>query len=87
MKMYVTKHNRKKENVSSVPNAIAYKFIRGFITSNEFNEVAESLFIKKLNKQQVNTVMEEIKWLFRNYPGLEVMVKQDEKGNITRYTI
>ena len=40
-----------------------------------------------MNKQQVSDAMTEVKWLFRNYQGLEVMTLQDEKGNVTRFEL
>ena len=87
MKMCTKKNKKSKESVNNVPNAIAYKFIRGFINSGDFEEVTQSLFIKKLNKQQTNQVMNEIKWLFKNYPDLEVMTIQDNKGKITKFIL
>lgn len=87
MKMYKQKLNRGKGSVSSVPNAIAYTFIRNYMNSKEFHEITQSMFIKKMNKQQVSNAMTEVKWLFRTYPGLEVMILQDEKGNITKFEL
>ena len=87
MKMYTQKYNRGKGNVSNIPNTIAYTFIRNYMTSKEFEEITYSMFIKKVNKQQVSRAMSEIKWLFRSYPGLEVLSLQDEKGNITRFEL
>ena len=87
MKMYKQKFNRGKGSVSNIPNAIAYTFIRSYMNSKEFEEIAHSMFIKKMNKQQVSDAMTEVKWLFRNYPGLEVMTLQDEKGNVTRFEL
>lgn len=87
MKIYTKKNSRSRESVSNVPNSIAYKFIRNFINGKDFNEIAQSLFIKKLSKQQVNQTMTEVKWLFRNYPELEVLTIQDEKGKITRFIL
>ena len=87
MKICTKKNQSARETVNNVPNAIAYKFIRNFINSRDFDEVIQSLFIKKLNKQQVNQIMTEIKWLFKNYPDLEIMTKQDEKGKITKFIL
>ena len=87
MKMYKQKFNRGKGSVNNIPNAIAYTFIRNYMNSKEFEEIAHSMFIKKMNKQQVSDAMTEVKWLFRNYPGLEVMPLQDEKGNVTRFEL
>ncbi len=85
--MYTQKYNRSKESVSNVPNTIAYTFIRNYMNSNEFEEITHSMFIKKMSKQQVSRAMSEVKWLFRNYPGLQVLTLQDEKGNTTKFEL
>lgn len=87
MKIYKQKLNRGKSNVSNIPNSIAYTFIRNYMNSKEFQEITQSMFIKKMNKQQINNAMAEVKWLFRTYPELEVMIFQDEKGNITKFEL
>lgn len=87
MKMYSKKSSKNKEVSNNVPNTIAYSVIRNFLNSSDFEEIATSCFIKKLNKKQTNQVMSDIKWLFKNYPGLEVMTVEDAKGNLTRFVI
>lgn len=87
MKMYKQKLNRGKVNVSNIPNAMAYTFIRNYMNSKEFKEITQSMFIKKMNKQQVSNAMTEVKWLFRSYQGLEVMTLRDEKGNVTKFEL
>ncbi len=87
MKIIKQKNLSSKEVVNNVPNSIAYTFIRNFINSRDFEELSESLFIKKLNKQQVNQIMNEIRWLFRNYPQLEVMTIEDQKGKTTKFIL
>ena len=62
MKMYKQKYNRGKGNVSNIPNAIAYTFIRNYMTSKEFQDITHSMFIKKMNKQQVSRAMPKVKW-------------------------
>lgn len=87
MKIIKQKNLSSKEVVNNVPNSIAYTFIRNFINSRDFEELSESLFIKKLNKQQVNQIMNEIRWLFRNYQQLEVMTIEDQKGKTTKFIL
>lgn len=87
MKMYSKKSRKSKEAVSNVPNTIAYTVIRNFIVSKDFEEIMNSCFIKKLSKKQVNQLMSDIKWLFKNYKGLEVMTVEDSKGNLTKFEI
>ena len=52
MKMYKQKFNRGKGSVNNIPNAIAYTFIRNYMNSKEFEEIAHSMFIKKMNLQK-----------------------------------
>lgn len=87
MKIIKQKNLNSKEAVNNIPNSIAYTFIRNFINSKDFEELSESLFIKKLNKQQVNQIMNEIRWLFRNYQQLEVMTIEDQKGKTTKFIL
>lgn len=87
MKIIKQKNLNSKEAVNNIPNSIAYTFIRNFINSKDFEELFESLFIKKLNKQQVNQIMNEIRWLFRNYQQLEVMTIEDQKGKTTKFIL
>lgn len=87
MKIIKQKNPHSKEVVNNVPNSIAYTFIRNFINGRDFEELSNSLFIKKLNKQQVNQIMNEMRWLFRTYPELEVMIIQDQKGKITKFIL
>ena len=44
MKMYKQKFNRGKGSVNNIPNAIAYTFIRNYMNSKEFEEIAHILW-------------------------------------------
>ena len=81
--------NLEKKNLNNeINNLEIYKrFLKKTKLKKEFEEITYSMFIKKMNKQQVSRAMSEIKWLFRSYPGLEVLSLQDEKGNITRFEL
>lgn len=73
MKMYMKSNMRSKEISNPIPNAIAYTVIRNFLLSKEFEESRKEYCIAKLDKNQINQIMSDIKWLFRNYKDLEVL--------------
>lgn len=87
MKMYMNSNRRSKETSTSVPNAIAYAAIRNFLVSKDFEEAREEYCIGKLDKVQVNQIMTDIKWLFKNYKNLEVLVLEDKDNKSTRFTL
>ena len=43
--------------------------------------------IGKLDKNQVNQIMMDIKWLFRNYKDLEVLVIEDSDDRSMRFIL
>ena len=43
--------------------------------------------INNLDKNQVNQIMIDIKWLFRNYKDLEVLVLEDSEHKYTRFVL
>ena len=88
MKMYMKNNNkRSKEIGSAVPNTIAYTAIRNFLTSKEFSEAREEYCIEKLDKAQVNEIMTDIKWLFKNYKNLEVLVLEDKDNKTIKFVL
>lgn len=87
MKMYMNNNKRSKETSSSVPNAIAYTVIRNFLTSKEFAETREEYCIGKLDKSQVNQIMTDVKWLFKSYKNLEVLVLEDKDNKSIRFIL
>lgn len=87
MKMYMNNNKRSKETSSAVPNAIAYTVIRNFLTSKEFAETREEYCIGKLNKTQVNQIMTDVKWLFKSYKNLEVLVLEDKDNKSIRFIL
>ena len=87
MKMYMKSNKRSKETSSPVPNAIAYTAIRNFLVSKEFAETREEYCINNLDKKQVNQIMTDIKWLFKNYKDLEVLTMEDSEGKKIRFII
>ena len=87
MKMYMKSNKRSKETSSPVPNAIAYNVIRNFLVSKEFEDMRDEFCINNLDKNQVNQIMIDIKWLFRNYKDLEVLVLEDSEHKYTRFVL
>lgn len=80
-------NKRSKETSSPVPNAIAYTVIRNFLVSKEFEDMRDEFCINNLDKNQVNQIMIDIKWLFRNYKDLEVLVLEDSEHKYTRFVL
>lgn len=87
MKMYMKGNKRSKEISNPIPNAIAYAAIRNFLVSKEFAETREEYCISKLTKNQVNQVMTDIKWLFKNYKGLEVLEVEDSSNKTIKFIL
>ena len=87
MKMYMKSNKRSKETSSPVPNAIAYTVIRNFLVSKEFEDMRDEFCINNFDKNQVNQIMIDIKWLFRNYKDLEVLVLEDSEHKYTRFVL
>ena len=87
MKMYMKSNKRSKETSSPVPNAIAYTVITNFLVSKEFEDMRDEFCINNLDKNQVNQIMIDIKWLFRNYKDLEVLVLEDSEHKYTRFVL
>ena len=87
MKMYMKSNKRSKETSSPVPNAIAYTVIRNFLVSKEFEDMRDEFCLNNLDKNQVNQIMIDIKWLFRNYKDLEVLVLEDSEHKYTRFVL
>ena len=85
MKIYMKGSKRSKETSNPIPNTIAYAAIRNFLVSKEFAETREEYCIGKLNKTQVNQIMTDIKWLFKNYKNLEVLVVEDSENKSMRF--
>lgn len=87
MKMYVMGNKRSKETMNPIPNTIAYAAIRNFLVSKEFDETRKDYCIGKLDKKQVNQIMMDIKWLFKNYKDLEVLVMEDSENKSMRFIL
>lgn len=87
MKIYNTNKKSKKPSTSNIPNAFAFTYLRNFLTSKENEETRKEYFINNLNKNQVNKCMSNIKWLFKNYSGLEVIEIERSDGSKTKFML
>ncbi|EQH31244.1 hypothetical protein QM3_0320 [Clostridioides difficile DA00215] len=57
------------------------------MTSKEYEETRKEYFINNLTKSQVNQTMKDLKWLFREYEGLEVITMESLDGVKTRIVL
>lgn len=87
MKMYLKDNKGSKETSNNVPNMIAYTAIKNFLVSNEFKEMRKEYCISDLDKNQVNQIMSDVKWLFKNYKDLEVLTIEDSKKKIVKFVL
>ncbi|MDM0210179.1 hypothetical protein QSO81_06550 [Clostridioides difficile] len=87
MKIYYEKENSKKANVNNIPSVFAFNLLRNFLTSKEYEETRKEYFINNLTKSQVNQTMKDLKWLFREYEGLEVITMESLDGVKTRIVL
>ena len=68
-------------------SSLAYAAIRNFLISKEFAETRDEYCIGKLDKKQVNQIMMDVKWLFKNYKDLEVLVLEDSDNKSIRFIL
>nr|WP_312214380.1 hypothetical protein [Clostridioides sp.] len=87
MKIYNKSSKSKKQNVNNIPNVFAFTYLRNFLTSKESEEIRKEYFINNLNKNQVNKCMNNIKWLFKNYSGLEVITIEKKDGSSSKFIL
>ena len=87
MKIYSESNKSKKANVNNIPNVFAFTFLRNFLTTKEYEETRKEYFINNLNKNQVNKCMSNIKWLFKNYNGLEVITIEKSDGSKSKFIL
>ncbi len=87
MKMCMKGNKRSKEISNPIPNTIAYAAIKNFLVSKDFKETREEYCISNLNKNQITQIMTDIKWLFKTYPDLEVLVLEDVNNKTIRFIL
>ncbi len=74
----------KKANMSNIPNAIAFTFIRNWLSNKQYSKEREKYFIGSLSPKEVSNAMKEIKLLFKTYRDLDIITVEDKLGNITK---
>lgn len=87
MIIYARKKGYRKGNQSTIPNMFAFTFIRGFLTNREYENMRKEYFINNLNNNQVSKAMSDIKWLFREYKGLDVVTIEDSNGDVNKFIL
>lgn len=87
MRMYFKSTKKSRPNESSIPNAFAFTFIRNFLTDKQNKPIRQEYFIGDLSTNQVNQAMQDIKWLFKNYKGLDVVTIENKNGDISKFIL
>ncbi len=87
MKMYLRKKGYKKGSTNNIPNVIAFTMIRNFFSEKSYEEMRKDYFINNLNPKQVNKAMKDVKDLFKDYKGLDVVTMENPQGNITKFIL
>ncbi|MGL4912117.1 MAG: hypothetical protein ACRC3Y_06725 [Romboutsia sp.] len=87
MRMYFKGTKRSRSNESSIPNAFAFTFIRNFLTDKQNKQIREEYFIGDLSSKQVNQAMQDIKWLFKSYKGLDVVTIENKDGDVSKFIL
>ena len=82
MIMYLRNNGYKKGNQSNIPNVFAFTMIRNFLNDKGYEEMRREYFIRDLTPNEVNQSMRDIKWLFREYKGLDVITIENKKETI-----
>lgn len=84
MKIISKSIKSQKPNMSNIPNAIAFTFIRNWLSDKQYSKEREEYFIGSLSPQEVSKAMREIKWLSKTYRDLDIITVEDKVGNITK---
>ncbi|HSQ88974.1 hypothetical protein [Romboutsia sp.] len=84
MKMYTRKKGYRKGTENNVPNVLAFTMIRNFLSDKNYKQVRREYFINNLNTNQINQAMRDIKWLFKEYKGLDAITIENVDGDINK---
>lgn len=87
MKMYLRKKGYKKGSTNNIPNVIAFTMIKNFLSDKSYEDMRKDYFINNLNSKQVNKAMKDVKDLFKDYKGLDVVTMENPQGNITKFIL
>ena len=85
--MYLRYSGHKKGSQSNIPNVLAFTMIRNFFNDKSYKEMRREYFIRDLSSNEINQSMRDIKWLFKEYKGLDVITIENKKGNITKFIL
>lgn len=84
MKMYSRKKGYRKGTESSIPNTLAFTVVRNFLIDSSHEKMRKEYFINNLSSKQVNQAMKDIKWLFKEYKGLDVVTIENKSGDLNK---
>jgi hypothetical protein len=87
MKMYSRKNGYKKGSENNIPNVLAFTMIRNFLSDKSHEKMRHEYFINNLSSKQVNQAMRDIKWLFKEYKGLDVVTIENVDGNVNKIIV
>lgn len=87
MRMYSRKKGNKKGTESNVPNVLAFTVIRNFLSDKNYEDMRKEYFINNMSSNQINQAMKDIKWLFREYKGLDVITIENINGDINKFIL
>jgi len=87
MKIYSRKSGYRKGNESTVPNVLAFTVIRNFLTDKNYQEMRKEYFINNMNSNQINQFMRDVKWLFKEYKGLDVITIENTNEDINKFIV
>ncbi|CEH35862.1 hypothetical protein [Romboutsia lituseburensis] len=84
MRMYSRRSGYRRGTENNIPNVLAFTMIRNFLSDSSYSEMRKEYFINNLNSNQVNQVMKDIKGLFKEYKGLDVVTIETQDGDINK---
>ena len=87
MRIYTRKSGYRKGSESSVPNVLAFTVIRNFFADKNYENMRKEYFISNMNSNQINQVMRDIKWLFKEYKGLDIITIENINGDINKFIV
>ena len=87
MIIYSRKKGYRKGNQRNIPNVLAFTMIRSFLNDKSYKDMRKEYFIRNLSSDEVSKNMRDIKWLFKEYKGLDVMTIENKKGDITKFIL
>ena len=87
MRIYSRKSGYKKGSESNIPNVLAFTMIKKVLSDRSYEEMRKEYFINDLNSRQINQAMKDIKELFKDYKGLDVITIGNTEGDITKFIL